>query len=66
MIRFREPVRMQVLVPGWPPVEVLAWCAEDARIQAAALVDAEFETVMKCKVAVHRSAKGLEVMNAEQ
>ena len=66
MVRYRKPVRMQVLVPGWPPVEVLAWCAEDARIQAAALVDAEFETVMMSKVAVHKSAAGLEVVPEAQ
>ena len=65
MIRFREPVRMQVLVPGCGPVEVMAWCAEDARLQAAGLVDADFDVVMKSKVAVHKSAAGLEVVVPE-
>jgi hypothetical protein len=64
MRRYREPVRMQVLVPGHEPVEVLAYCADDARFQAMGAVDVPMEELMKCKVAVHRSAAGLEVQEA--
>lgn len=53
---FREPVRMQVLLPGHDPVEVRAYATIDARLQAASLLEVDFEEVLKAKVAVETTA----------
>ena len=53
---FREPLRMQVLLPGHDPVEVYAYATIDARLQAASLLEVDFEEVLKAKVAVETQA----------
>ena len=53
---FREPVRMQVLMPGHDPVEVMAYAPVDARLQAASLLNVDIAEAMRAKVAVETAA----------
>lgn len=53
---FREPVRMQVLIPGHDPVEVRAYATIDARLQAASLLDVDIAVALEAKVAVETKA----------
>ena len=53
---FREPVRMQVLMPGHDPVEVMAYATVDARLQAASLLNVDIAEAMRAKVAVETVA----------
>ena len=53
---FREPVRMQVLMPGHDPVEVMAYASVDARLQAASLLNVDIAEAMRAKVAVETAA----------
>ena len=53
---FREPVRMQVLMPGHDPVEVMAYAPVDARLQAASLLNVDISEAMRAKVAVETAA----------
>ena len=53
---FREPVRMQVLMPGHDPVEVMAYATVDARLQAASLLNVDIAEAMRAKVAVETAA----------
>lgn len=53
---FREPVRMQVLLPGHDPVEVMAYAPVDARLQAANKLEIGIAEAMEAKVAVETSA----------
>lgn len=61
---FREPVRMQVLLPGRDPVEVKAYAPVDARMQAASLLNVDIAEVLDAKVAVENRA--LEKWKQEQ
>lgn len=53
---FREPVRMQVLLPGHDPVEVRAYATIDARMQAASLLNVDIAEALEAKVAVETAA----------
>ena len=53
---FREPVRMQVLLPGHDPVEVCAYATIDARMQAASILNVDIAEALQAKVAVETQA----------
>lgn len=53
---FREPVRMQVLLPGHDPVEVRAYATIDARMQAASILNVDIAEALEAKVAVETAA----------
>lgn len=53
---FREPVRMQVLLPGHDPVEVYAYATIDARMQAASILNVDISEALQAKIAVETQA----------
>ena len=53
---FREPVRMQVLLPGHDPVEGCAYATRDARMQAASILNVDIAEALQAKVAVETQA----------
>lgn len=60
MLTFRRPVRWQVSHEKFGAVEVLAFCAFDAKLQALQAWDAGYEEITHCKAAVEVSALQLE------
>lgn len=58
MMKFTEPVRMQVLHPVYGIFETKAFCPLDAKMQAGMHWNLSYEEEQKCKVAVETARLG--------
>lgn len=56
MMKFDDPVRMQVYDPTYGKLEVRAYCRVDAKLQAAAEWGVDFTDLARAKVAVETAA----------